>query len=755
MNRVRSFWLAGTCLVLSVLLAPNGISAQQSGSKGATPPGNKSSLPEAGAPAFTNRLIKEKSPYLLLHAHNPVDWYPWGEEAFAKARRENKPIFLSIGYFTCHWCHVMERESFSNPDVAGLMNRWFVSIKVDREERPDIDRVYMAFVEATTGSGGWPMTVFLTPDLKPFFGGTYFAPSDQYGRPGLLTLLPKLADVWKSKQSDVVNSANDINQKLQAQMNAAASDRNGLSPAVLDKTYQQIKQSYDSKNAGFGIGQKFPRPVTLEFLFRDWKRTQRKDSLDMALHTLEAMAAGGIHDQLGGGFHRYSTDAEWRVPHFEKMLYDQAQLAIAYTEAYQITHESSYANTAREILDFALREMRGPEAAFYSALDADSPLAAGKSQSGEGVFYVWTAADIERILGPQSAPVFTFRYGVETEGNVPPQQDIEGGLKGKNVLYQRHSLVETSRKFGLSQSQAQSLLAQARQMLLAVRRARPNPPRDTKVITAWNGLMISALAKASQVLEEPKYLAAAVEVSSFLKMSMYDPATGRLKRRFREGSAGVDGFVEDYAFLTQGLLDLYEASFNIAYFHWAQHLESEQDRLFWDGANSAYFTSGTEKSVILRTREAYDGAEPSPNSVAVMNLLRLWQYTGDEALKQRADRIFAVFAAQLKQMPEGSPYLASALDFSLDKHKQIVIAGDPGRKDTREMLKLVWSQFLPNRILMLADGSQGQRELASIQPVVATMSRKDGKATAYVCENFVCKLPTNDPATAARLIEGK
>ncbi len=753
MNCSRSLALVGLSVLLGLLLGTNNTTAvRQSGSETSNTE-ERTKLGEE--PKYTNRLIKEKSPYLLLHAHNPVDWYPWGEEAFAKAQRENKPIFLSVGYFTCHWCHVMERESFSNPEVAALMNSSFVSVKVDREERPDIDRVYMTFVEATTGSGGWPMTVFLTPDLKPFFGATYFAPRDQFGRPGLLTILPKIVEIWKSKQSDVVNSANDITQKLQAQMNAMPASTESLGSSVLDKTYEQIKRSYDSKNAGFGGGQKFPRPVALEFLFRDWKRTLRKDSLDMALHTLEAIARGGVHDQLGGGFHRYSTDPEWRVPHFEKMLYDQAQLAISYSEAYQITHGSSYAKTASEILDFTLREMRGPEGAFYSALDADSPLGPGKSKSGEGIFYVWTATEIERTLGPQTAPIFAFRYGVEAAGNVPPQRDIEGWLKGKNVLYQRHSVSETAQKFGLSQTQADSVLAGAQQKLLAVRQARPKSPLDTKVITAWNGLMISALAKASHIMEEPRYLAAAEQVSSFLEKTMYNPATSRLKRRYREGSAQVDGFVEDYAFLIQGLSDLYEASFDLRYLQWARRLQAEQDRLFWDGSNSGYFTSGTEARVILRTREAYDGAEPSPNSVAAMNLLRLWQYAGDDALKQKADRIFAVFAPQLKETPEGSPYLASALDFGLDKHKQIVIAGDPSQKDTREMLRLVWSRFIPNRILILADGSQAQKELASLQPIVATMSRKDGKATAYICENFVCKLPTNDLVTVARLLDGK
>jgi uncharacterized protein len=705
---------------------------------------------------YTNRLIHEKSPYLLLHAHNPVDWYPWEEEAFAKAKRENKPIFLSVGYYTCHWCHVMERESYSNPTIAELINRWFVAIKVDREERPDIDSEYMTFVEATTGSGGWPMNVFLTPDLKPFFGGTYFPPEDKYGATGLRTLLPRIADQWSKRHEDIIQSANGITEKLQLAVNSGVGGGSGeLQASLLDKTYEQIRLSYDGANGGFGGAPLFPRPVVPDFLLRYWSRTGKKDALDMVLNNLRAMAAGGVHDQIGGGFHRYSTDGQWRVPHFEKMLYDQAQLAMLYTGAYQATNDPFYANVVRDILDFALREMRSPEGAFYSALDADSPLEKDKAEHGEGVFYVWTTAEIEQVLGKKTTSIFNFRYGAEAGGNVPSRQDIEGWLKGKNVLHESHSLAETAKKFGRTEAQTSQILNDAKQQLFARRSLRPPPPVDTKIITSWNGLMISALAKASQVLEEPKYLDAANRAKLFLQPRVYQPNSGTLKRRYRAGSADIDGYLDDYAFLNQGLLDLYEASFDVRLLSWAVRLEQTQDRLFWDAKQGGYFTtSGQDRSILLRTREAYDGVEPSPNSVAAMNVLRLWLITDEQSYKDKADKTLAALGPGLEERPEAMPYMMSALGFSLAKPRQIVIAGVPGAEDTRALLRLVWQRYIPNRVLMLADGAEGQKQLARWVPSLATVTRKQGRATAYICENYICNLPTTDPLTVGRLLDG-
>ena len=705
---------------------------------------------------FTNRLIHEKSPYLLLHAHNPVDWYPWGAEAFAKAKRENKPIFLSVGYYTCHWCHVMERESYSNPEIAELLNRWFVSIKVDREERPDIDSEYMSFVEATTGSGGWPMNVFLTPDLKPFFGGTYFPPEDKYGATGLHTLLPRIADLWSKQQVEIMRSADSITQKLQQAVRSGVGNGGGPLPAaLLDKTYEQIRLSYDSAHGGFGEAPLFPRPVVPDFLLRYWSRTGKKDAIEMVLSNLRSMAAGGVHDQIGGGVHRYSTDGQWRVPHFEKMLYDQAQLAMLYTTAYQATKDAFYAGVTRDILDFALREMRSPEGAFYSALDADSPLDKGKSEHGEGVFYVWTTAEIEQVLGKEAASIVNFCYGVETGGNVPSGQDIEGWLKGKNVLYESRSLADGARKFGKSETQISQILTSAKQKLFAYRSLRPPPPVDTKIITSWNGLMISALAKASQVLDEPRYLEAANRVKSFLEAHLYQASSGKVKRRYRAGSADIDGYLDDYAFLNQGLLDLYEASFDVQLLSWSMRVQQTQDHLFWDAKQGGYFTtSGQDQSILLRTREAYDGVEPSPNSVAAMNLLRLWQITDQQEYRDKADKTLVTFGSGLDQRPEAMPYMMSALGFSLAKPRQIVIAGVPGAEDTRALLRLVWQRYLPNRVLLLVDGAEGQKQLARWVPSLATVTRKQGRATAYICENYVCNLPTADPPTVARLLDG-
>ncbi|MGH9162260.1 MAG: thioredoxin domain-containing protein [Vicinamibacteraceae bacterium] len=752
MTRTTSLWMTiGGVAVLGggFWLAGPGLATQSSSSAGVR------AEQVDGKTRYTNRLIDEKSPYLQLHAHNPVDWYPWGDEAFAKARRENKPIFLSIGYSTCHWCHVMERESFSDPAIAKIMNAHFVSIKVDREERPDVDRIYMTFVQATTGGGGWPMSVFLTPDLKPFFGGTYFPPDDRYGRPGFKALLLRIQEAWAQEREKVLAASAKVTEALRAQVEAGAAQGARFDKAVLDQAYQAIKTGYDAEQGGFGSAPKFPRPVVFNFLLRYYARTDTKDAREMTLHTLRAMARGGMHDHLGGGFHRYSTDRVWHVPHFEKMLYDQSQLAISYTEAYQITEEPFFAETARDILDYVLRDMRGREGGFYSAEDADSLIEAGKAEHAEGAFYVWTADEIAEVIGRDAAAIFSSYYGVEPAGNVPAQQDIQGELKGKNVLIVRHTVSETAKKFGTSKDEVEQVLARARRKLVEVRTKRPRPPLDDKVLTAWNGLMISALARAGQVLEEPRYVAAARASAGFIASKMYDAKRGILQRRYREGEVAIDGFIDDYAFLVQGLLDLYEASFESKWLTWAVRLQETQDRLFWDAKEGSYFATQDDAAHLLwRMKEDYDGAEPSPNSVAAMNLLRLWQMTDREDWREKADATFAAHADRLRQQPAAVPQLIAALDFSLSKPKQIIIAGRAGAEDTRAMLRLVHDRFIPNKILLLADGGAGQRQLARWLPFVEGVSRKDGKATAYICEDYVCQLPTADLEVAARLLDG-
>ncbi len=649
---------------------------------------------------YTNRLIHEKSPYLLLHAHNPVDWYPWGEEAFEKARREQKPIFLSVGYSTCHWCHVMERESFEDLAIAEVMNKYFVSVKVDREERPDVDRIYMTYVQATAGSGGWPMSVFLTPDLKPFFGGTYFPPDDRYGRLGFRSLLLRIEEAWQKDRDKITQSANHFTQFLRQAASGGAGESRDLQEPAPAKTYEQIRASYDPAYGGFGGAPKFPRAVTFNFLMRYYARRGQKQALGMTLHTLRAMARGGVHDHLGGGFHRYAVDAEWHVPHFEKMLYDQAQLAVAYLETYQATRDQFFAETARDVLDYVLRDMRSPEGGFYSAEDADSLMAAGKPEHGEGAFYVWEAGQIEKVLGPEAA-LFDFYYSVEPAGNVPPAKDPQGEFRGKNILVVSHTLAEAARKFGGSEAEVAARLSEARQKMLAARSGRPRPPLDDKVLTAWNGLMISALARASQVLDDPRYLAAAEQAAGFIQSKLYDARAGRLKRRYRAGEVAIDGFLDDYAFLIQGLLDLCETSFDFRWLAWAIDLQSQQDQLFWDSNQGGYFaTASGDASILAQMRDAYDGTEPSPNSIAAMNLLRLAQMTDRDAYREKADKVFGFFAPPLERNPEAMPQLAVALDFKLSKPKQIIIAGDPGSADTRALLRLVNERFIPNKIVL-------------------------------------------------------
>ena len=697
---------------------------------------------------YTNRLINSKSPYLLQHAHNPVDWYPWGEEAFAKARKENKPIFLSVGYSTCHWCHVMEHESFENPQVAKILNDNFVCIKVDREERPDVDSVYMTFVQATTGGGGWPMSVFLTPDLKPFFGGTYFPPEQ------LTALLEKIAASWHTDQDKIVASGDNVISQLRRFTETSRATSSELGKSLLDKTYDQIKSSYEPSYGGFGGAPKFPRPVTLNFMLRYYARTGTKDALDMSLFTLHKMADGGMHDQIGGGFHRYSTDTRWHVPHFEKMLYDQAQLACSYLDAYQITHDKFYADTARDILTYVQRDMTGDQGQFFSAEDADSPLPGNPSAHGEGAFYVWEEKEIVGALGKESAEIFNYSYGVEKGGNV--DNDPRGEFPKKNVLIVSHTVEETAKKFGKSSDEVQKILANARQKLFAFRAKRPRPRLDDKTITAWNGLMISAFARAYQVLDAPQYLSAATKSAQFIKTKLYDAKTGKLIRRYRAGDATIDGFADDYAFLIQGLLDLYEASFDINDLVWAFNLQKKQNELFWDNDHAGYFnTAGQDPNVLLRMKEDYDGAEPSPNSVAAMNLLRFSQMLDEKSFRETGERTLASFGDRLHQAPSAMPQMMVALDFSLTKPKQIVIAGKPDAADAHAMLRAVRERFIPNKIVLFADGGEGQAFLGKHLEFIQSVQAKDGKATAFVCENYVCQLPTTNVDIVVKLLAPK
>jgi uncharacterized protein len=734
-------------------------------------------VPE-GSQQAANRLANEKSPYLLQHAQNPVEWFPWGKEAFEKARRENKPIFLSIGYSTCHWCHVMAHESFEDAATAEIMNREFVNIKVDREERPDVDRVYMTFVQATTGGGGWPMSVWLTPRLEPFVGGTYFPPEDRFGQPAFKKVLQRISEAWKNDREKISNQGANIVDALRE----AAKDQRSvgkIDAGILESAYQQFARTFDAHEGGFGGAPKFPRPVTLNFLMRFPARNPDSDSgqhaLEMVLLTLRKMASGGVHDHIGGGFHRYSVDAHWHVPHFEKMLYDQAQLASAYLDAFQIAGDTEFAATARDILDYVRRDMTSPEGGFYSAEDADSPVVAGIADSGhrknvEGAFYVWTKQEIDDALG-EDAGMFSFHYGVEEKGNVPAGADPHGEFVGKNILIERHSIAETA-KFrspgvppvgptGVSLVDAndekaiQRSLAQSRQKLFSIRNKRPRPHLDDKIIAAWNGLMISAFARGAQVLDDASHLETATQAAEFIRANLYDESRQILFRSYREGRGEVEGFADDYAFVIQGLLDLYEASFETRWLKFALELQRQLDALFWDNENGGYFTvTGRDGNILLRMKEDNDSAEPAASSVAALNLARLAAIRNDAELLARAKETVNAFARQLAHFPSALPQMLVAFDFLEGAPQQIVIAGNLRDKGMLELLGEIRKHFLPRTIVLLADGGDGQNFLAEKNEAIRAMRPIDGRPSVYICENFACKAPLTDVYELRNLLAG-
>ena len=639
-----------------------------------------------------NRLAQERSPYLLQHAANPVDWHPWGGDAFERARREDKPIFLSIGYSTCHWCHVMEHESFENADIARLLNADFVSIKVDREERPDVDRVYMSFVQSTTGSGGWPMTVFLTPELKPFFGGTYFPPSSRWGRPGFSDLLGELARVWKNDRPRVEQAASELLERLKMVTGAGAHGRGEsviAGPDALDTAVESYQKAFDDRHGGFGDAPKFPRPSELLFLLREYARRTASGDLSqaplrMATDTLRAMAMGGMRDHIGGGFHRYSVDAEWRVPHFEKMLYDQAQLTLAYLEAAQATGEDFYATVAEDTLNYVMRDLTGPDGAFYSAEDADSvpPEEVGNpsAHKSEGAFYIWTDTEIGEVTGADAA-IVRKRFGIAADGNAP--QDPQGEFRGRNLLYVAQSIDDIATRTGETPDAVVAALGRARATLFSVRAHRPRPHLDDKVLTAWNGLMIAAFARAARVLaasaSAPGYLAAGRRAAEFIRGTLWNESEQRLLRRYRDGEAAINAYAEDYAYLIHGLLELFQADGDPAWLEWAMTLQAVQDRLFWDEADAGWFsTTGDDPSVLLRLKEDYDGAEPAAGSVSVLNLITLESLVGGGVWISKAERTLARFGPKVGAAGRVVPMMLAGLSSWHATHAQIVIVGPAG-----------------------------------------------------------------------------
>ena len=701
-----------------------------------------------------NRLARERSPYLLQHAQNPVDWFPWGEEAFEKARSEDKPIFLSIGYSTCHWCHVMEHESFENDDVAAALNAGFVSIKVDREERPDVDRVYMSFVQSTTGSGGWPMTVMLTPDLKPFFGGTYFPPHSKWGRPGFMDLLGEIGRVWKEDRARVDFAAAELFDRLKAVTGAdgrAQSDAAVAPPEALGEAVEQYQAAFDRRNGGFGDAPKFPRPSELLFLLREHARTGAQPPLYMAAETLRAMALGGMRDHVGGGFHRYSVDARWRVPHFEKMLYDQAQLVLAYLEAAQATGNEMFATVAEDTIAYVMRDLRDPAGGFYSAEDADSEPLEGEPKR-EGAFYVWTEEEIDALLG-DTAPVVRRRFGVEPNGNAP--EDPHGEFTGQNILYAAASIEEVAAATNRTMDGVVDALGRARHVLFATRAKRPRPHLDDKVLTSWNGMMIAALARAARVLPERpqarEWLEAARAAAGFIREKMWRH-DGTLLRRWRDGDASIDGYAEDYASLVWGLLELFQADGDADWLAWARDLQREQDARFWDAAGGGWFsTTGRDPSVLLRLKEDYDGAEPAASSISVLNLLTLAHLTGDEDARTKAERTLGRYGERAGRAARVIPMMLGALSTYHAAASQIVVVGAADAR--RPLLAEAARHYLPFAVTIPLEPGDRQQALAGMLPFIGAMKTPgDAAATAFVCRDFTCREPVSTPgALAAQL----
>ncbi len=668
-----------------------------------------------GNPKYTNRLAKEKSPYLLQHAHNPVDWHPWGEEAFAKAAAENKPVFLSIGYATCHWCHVMERESFENEAIAQLMNELFINIKVDREERPDIDQIYMTAIQAMTGGGGWPLSAFLTPDRKPFFGGTYFPPDARHGRPGFPQILQEIARLWSEEKGRVIASGEQLVTMLQQ----------GLAPEVGDipdesllvRFYQQMVQSFDAEHGGFGGAPKFPRSETLSLLLRIHRRTNDRKALEMVEKTLDSMARGGMYDHVGGGFARYSTDERWLIPHFEKMLYDNALLSKTYLEAFQSTKNAAWENIARETLDYILRDMTAPEGGFYSAEDADS-------EGEEGKFYIWSAEELKAALNPDEWDHFK---------NIFPLS-VASILDGKYVLH-----VDPNKAKAAWEQRFDELTLKILKKLYKQRAQRIRPLLDDKVLTSWNALMISAMSKAAQVLGDPRYLQAAQKAADFILTKLWDGTT--LQRRWREGEARYTGSLDDYSFLVAALLDLYETDFDRRWFDAAMKIQQRIDELFWDSKDHGYFyTDASDPTLISRNKELQDGAVPAGASIAAMNLQRLYHFTMETHYQERWEQLFRAVSGRFDKMPHIAPALLLSLDFATDHSAEIVIAGQKEDPKVEAILQEIRQDFHPNHIIALSD-TMDDKTWEQF-PIISGKTPQDGQATLYICRDHSCQAPT-------------
>lgn len=691
--------------------------------------------------ANLNKLVNEQSPYLLQHANNPVYWYPWCEEAFEKAKSEDKPIFLSIGYSTCHWCHVMEKESFEDEQVAKLMNEFFISIKVDREERPDIDGIYMTVCQMLTGSGGWPMTIVMTPDKKPFFAGTYFPKHGRYGRIGMLELIPKLKEVWRNKRNDVLHSADEITRSLMSISRFSGDEI--LDEEILHEAFKDLSRKYDSRKGGFSKAPKFPTPHNIMFLLRYWKRTGNKDAIDMVEKTLIEMRLGGIYDHVGFGFHRYSTDENWLVPHFEKMLYDQALLALAYIEAYQATKNILFKETAREILEYVKRDMTSDEGGFFSAEDADS-------EGEEGKFYLWTFEELKNILKEDAEFILDY-YNAEREGNWI--DSVHGGKNGTNILHSQNYVDDFAAKHGFDPIAVEMKIVDAKKILFAEREKRTHPHKDDKILTDWNSLMISAFAKAAQVFDEPSYIVTAERTVNFLLNKLKLP-NGRLLHRYRNGHVDIQANLDDYAFFINALLNLYETTFSVECLTNSIELQSVMYKLFWDDKDGGFFfTPFDSEKLLVRRKEIYDGAVPSGNSYALINLIRLYRITGNLEYEEKAVQLVKTFSNSIKLAPSAFTYFLCGLDFSLGPSKEIIIVGNDIEK-AKNYLKIIHSIFLPNKVILYMNDTN-RNTLAQAAEFTNAYSKIGDNTVIYICEDFKCELPLTSVEDLSRLLQNK
>lgn len=734
-----------------------------------------------------NRLAAATSPYLQQHAANPVDWMEWGEEAFARAREEQKPIFVSIGYSTCHWCHVMAHESFENAGIARLLNAHFIPIKVDREERPDVDRVYMTYVQALTGHGGWPLSAWITPQLEPFFGGTYFPPEDRQGRPGFPTVLRAIADGWAKERETLTAEASRVIETLGTYLRQrkepdaeapSETDPTNAAGDAFERCFSVLRESFDGTHGGFGGAPKFPRGSNIDFLFRcavlqGPASEAGRDAVSMAATTLRRMAEGGLHDHVGGGFHRYSVDEAWFVPHFEKMLYDQAQIAVNLIDAHLFTSDERYAWVVRGIFEYVLRDLAHPEGGFYAAEDADSelfregepagsgerprPAGGGPARKAEGAFYLWTQTELEQVLG-NDAEWFCDHFGVRREGNVPAELDPHAEMRGGNILKQQRSLAETAKARGGDPAALADRLAAALNQLRAVRERRPRPHRDEKIITAWNGLMISALARAaaspSSVLDDDRerYRGAAVRAAEFVQRELFDAKRGVLYRAWRDGRGASEGFAEDYAALIAGLLDLYEATFEVRWLRWAERLQHSMDGPFWDAAGGGYFqASVSDSSIVLRLKDDHDGAEPAANSLAAANLLRLSAMLHDDGLARRGRQTIAALQPVWSRTPEALPAMLCAVERSLEAPRQVVLAGDPTSAAFQALLHEVRARPVRRHAVLAVTGAEDEAWLLDRAPALGAMAAGGG-GTAYLCEDYTCRAPVKAPEALRRLL---